>query len=157
MKKGSCSMQTLSRRNTVRLLALAMASISALSLQAVAAGAAPLAINGYDPVAYFVVGKPVLGSPQFETEYDHRLYRFSSAGNLGMFKAEPAHYAPQYKGQCALDLADGKVSPIIPDAWLIRDGKLYLFGAPQGPAVFQEHYADNVNKANQNSALIPSQ
>ncbi len=150
-------MQTISRRNTARLLALAVASISAISLHAIAAAPAPLAINGYDPVAYFVAGKPMLGEPQFETEYDHRRYRFSTAANLALFKAEPAHYAPQYKGQCALDLADGKVSPIIPDAWLIRDGKLYLFGAPQGPAVFQEHYADNVAKANQNSALIPGQ
>ncbi len=150
-------MRTISRRNAVRLLAIAMASISGISTQVVAAGSTPLAINGYDPVAYFVAGKPMQGSPQFETEYDQRVYRFSSAENLARFKADPAHYAPQYKGQCALDLADGKVSPVVPDAWLIRDGKLYVFGAPQGPALFQAHYAENVDKANRNSSLIPAQ
>ena len=29
----------------------------------------PLAIHGYDPVAYFTIGEPRLGKPQFETLY----------------------------------------------------------------------------------------
>jgi YHS domain-containing protein len=153
--KGTCHMHTLSRRNALRLLALSATGVAAASVSSVAADAAPLAINGYDPVAYFTVGKPTPGSAKFEYEYDHRLYRFSSAGDRDRFIAEPAHYAPQYQGQCALDLADGKVSPIVPDAWLIRDDKLYLFGAPQGPALFQANFPDNVSKADQNRKLIP--
>jgi YHS domain-containing protein len=149
-------MLTLSRRNAVQLATLATAELLASSPPSPAATSAPLAINGYDPVAYFTVGKPTPGLPQFEYAYENRLYRFASSANLDRFKADPAHYAPQYSGQCALDLADGKVSPVIPDAWLIRDGKLYLFGAPQGSALFQENFAAHVDKANQNRSLIPS-
>jgi YHS domain-containing protein len=149
-------MSTLSRRNAVRLGTLVTAGLLAKSLPSLAVTSAPLAIGGYDPVAYFTVGRPTPGLPQFEYEYEHRLYRFASSANLDRFKADPARYAPQYNGQCALDLADGKVSPVIPDAWLIRDGKLYLFGAPQGPALFQEDFAAHVDKANQNRSLIPS-
>jgi YHS domain-containing protein len=121
-----------------------------------AAASTPLGIKGYDPVAYFTVGKPTPGPPQYEYEYEHRLYRFASAAILDLFKADPVDYAPQYSGQCALDLADGKVSPIVPVAWLIRDGKLYLFGVTQGPALFQENFAQDVDKANQNRSLIPT-
>jgi YHS domain-containing protein len=147
-------MFTLSRRNAVRLVTLVTAAQLTTWLPSPAAASAPLAIKGYDPVAYFTVGKPMPGLPQYEYEYEHRLYHFASAANLDLFKADPVHYAPQYSGQCALDLADGKVSPIVPDAWLIRDGKLYLFGAPQGPALFQENFAQHVDKANQNRSLI---
>jgi YHS domain-containing protein len=149
-------MFTLSRRNAVRLATLVTAGVLAPSLPSLAATSAPLAINGYDPVAYFTVGKPTPGLPQFEYVYENRLYRFASGANLDLFKADPAHYAPQYSGQCALDLAGGKVSPVVPDAWLIRDGKLYLFGAPQGPALFQDNFEGHVDKANQNRSLIPS-
>jgi YHS domain-containing protein len=125
-------------------------------LPSLAAASAPLGSKGYDPVAYFTVGTPTPGLPQYEYEYEHRLYRFASAAILDLFKADPVHYAPQYSGQCALDLADGKVSPIVPVAWLIRDGKLYLFGVTQGPALFQENFAQDVDKANQNRSLIPT-
>jgi hypothetical protein len=147
-------MHTLTRRNAGRLLTVAAAGLLAASMSSFAADT-PLAIKGYDPVAYFTVGKPTPGLAQFQYEYNHHLYRFASAGNLALFTAEPAHYAPQYDGQCALDLADGKVSPIIPEAWLIRDNKLYLFGAPQGPELFQKNFSENVSKANENSRLLP--
>jgi len=51
-------------------------------------------------------------------------------------------------------LADGKVSPVTPEAWRIRDGKFYLFGAPQGSGPFQEDFAEHVRNANQNRSLI---
>jgi YHS domain-containing protein len=149
-------MFTLSRRNAVRFASLVAVAQLATSLPSYAEASAPLAIKGYDPVAYFTVGKPTPGLPQFESEYAHRTYHFANAKDLDLFKADPAHYAPQYSGQCALDLADGKVSPVIPEAWLIREGKLYLFGAPQGPGLFQENFAEHVEKANGNRSLIPT-
>jgi YHS domain-containing protein len=73
----------------------------ATSLPSNAETSAPLAIKGYDPVAYLTVGKPTPGLPQFESEYEHRTYHFANAKDLNLFKTDPAHFAPQYRGPCA--------------------------------------------------------
>jgi hypothetical protein len=84
------------------------------------------AIKGYDPVAYFVDGKPVAGSPQFTHRWSGAEWRFASAANRDKFAAEPEKYAPQYGGFCAYGLSQGYKVKIEPDAWRIVDGKLYL-------------------------------
>ena len=96
------------------------------------AGEAPVfsteegAIRGYDPVAYFTVGKPVRGSNQFTSKWQGATFKFSSAENLALFKAEPTAYAPQYGGYCAFAVSKGATAGTVPDAWSIVDGKLYL-------------------------------
>ena len=57
-----------------------------------------LAVKGYDPVAYFVLGRPVKGKKEFEVEWSGAKWRFAEAGHLNMFKADPETYAPQYGG-----------------------------------------------------------
>jgi len=84
------------------------------------------AIRGYDPVAYFIMGKPVKGSKQFSVSYKGADWNFSSKQNAELFKANPGRYAPQYGGYCAYGLADGHKAPTDPDAWTIVNGKLYL-------------------------------
>ena len=84
------------------------------------------AIKGYDPVAYFIDGKPVAGSPQFTHSWNGAEWRFASAANRDKFAAEPEKYAPQYGGFCAYGLSQGYKVKIEPDAWRIVDGKLYL-------------------------------
>jgi YHS domain-containing protein len=84
------------------------------------------AIRGYDPVAYFTVGEPVRGSDQFTTGWQGATFKFASATNLELFKAEPAAYAPQYGGYCAYAAAKGAIAGTVPEAWTIVDGKLYL-------------------------------
>lgn len=56
------------------------------------------AIRGYDPVAYFVAGKPVKGSKEFTHQWNGASWYFSSAGNRDLFKSAPEKYAPQYGG-----------------------------------------------------------
>ena len=85
-----------------------------------------LAIDGYDPVAYFVDGKPVEGSKQWSHEWQGATWRFASAANRDRFAAAPEKYAPQYGGYCAWAVAHGYTAGIDPDAWTIHDGKLYL-------------------------------
>lgn len=84
------------------------------------------AIKGYDPVAYFLEGKPVAGSPQFTHPWNGAEWRFASAANRDKFAAEPEKFAPQYGGFCAYGLSQGYKVKIEPDAWRIVDGKLYL-------------------------------
>ncbi len=85
-----------------------------------------LAVGGYDAVAYFTKGKPVRGSAQFSTKYKGATWRFSSAENLAMFKANPAGFAPQYGGYCAWAMAQGYPYSGDPRHWKIVKGKLYL-------------------------------
>jgi len=84
------------------------------------------AIRGYDPVAYFVQGKPVQGSGQFTHQWRGANWRFASAENRDRFAATPEKYAPQYGGYCAYGVAQGYAVKIEPEAWSIVDGKLYL-------------------------------
>ena len=85
-----------------------------------------VAVQGYDPVAYFTAGKPTKGSADFTTEYLGADFRFSSQENLDAFLADPTAYAPQYGGYCAWAMADGKYAKGSAKHWRIVDGKLYL-------------------------------
>ena len=92
-----------------------------------------LALKGYDPVAYFTEKRPMLGEPQFQIEWDGATYRFASAKHLDLFKADPDRYLPQYSNLCAASVAKGVKVQGQPEYWLVQDGRLYLFGGPQGP------------------------
>ncbi|AYV55270.1 YHS domain protein [Leptospira kmetyi] len=85
-----------------------------------------LALNGYDPVAYFILGKPVEGKKEFSFRWKEADWRFSSAENLKLFRERPDQYAPQFGGYCAYGIAMGEKVSIDPNQWKIVDGKLYL-------------------------------
>lgn len=85
-----------------------------------------LAIRGYDPVAYFVEGRPVRGQAAFTHGWNGATWRFASAANRDRFAADPAAFAPQYGGFCAFAVSEGYEAPIDPAAWKIVDGRLYL-------------------------------
>ncbi len=85
-----------------------------------------VAIDGYDPVAYFTDAKPMEGSKDFSFDWKGATWRFASAGHRDLFAKDPEKYAPQYGGYCAYAVAKNSTADIDPDAWTIRDGKLYL-------------------------------
>lgn len=84
------------------------------------------AIRGYDPVAFFTVGSPVMGDSLINFEWKEANWQFSSKENMELFKANPEKYAPQYGGYCAYGMADGHKAPTEIDAWTVVDGKLYF-------------------------------
>src|SRR5258708_1597168 len=59
-----------------------------------------LAIQGYDPVAYFTDNKAVKGNPKVGSEYDGAKYLFANAEHKALFDANPAKYEPAYGGYC---------------------------------------------------------
>ncbi len=85
-----------------------------------------LAAGGYDVVAYFKAGRPVVGSGQFSTEFKGATWRFSSKENLDAFKASPMSFSPQYGGYCAWAVAQNYTASGDPEVWKIVSGKLYL-------------------------------
>ena len=95
-----------------------------------AVGAPRLGLKGYDPVAYFTLGKPTPGQPEYETELDGTTYRFVSAENRDRFKSDPDRYAPQFAGACAGGVSMGVKIEANPENFLIVDGKLFVFTTP---------------------------
>lgn len=85
-----------------------------------------LAIDGYDPVAYFTERKPVKGTPEFRAEFQGATFQFASADHRDRFAADPEKFAPQYGGYCAYGMAKGYKAAIDPEAFTVVHGKLYL-------------------------------
>jgi YHS domain-containing protein len=110
-------------------------------------GESGLAIRGADPVAYFTEGAAVLGSPEYEYEWNGATWRFSSAANKEMFKNDPMAFAPQYGGYCAKALSEGNLASVDPRAWKIVDGKLYLNYSAEVQAQWVEDIPGNIEKA----------
>ena len=100
-----------------------------------------IAIRGYDPVGYFVEGRPIQGKAEFEHTWHDARWRFSTAAHRDMFASSPERYAPRYGGFCAGAMARGRKAPIDPEAWVIIDGRLYLSYAKK----FTKEFADNAN------------
>jgi YHS domain-containing protein len=87
-----------------------------------------LAIDGYDPVAYFKQSKAVKGKKEFALNQQGATYYFSSAAYRDEFKKNPSAYEPQYGGWCAYAMgAKGEKVSIDPETFKIVNGKLYLF------------------------------
>lgn len=85
-----------------------------------------VAIDGYDPVAYFTLNKPTRGSEQFSHTWQGASWHFASAEHRDAFAAEPERYAPQYGGYCAYAMAGGGFAAGDGERWKVVDGKLYL-------------------------------
>jgi len=116
---------SLSRRTA--LLAVLIAALPlATPMQSAVAQDVPLAIKGYDPVAYFTQSKPVKGSAAFTHQWMNSTWWFANADDRDAFAREPEKYAPQFGGYCAYGVSQNHTAPIDPEAWTIVDGKLYL-------------------------------
>lgn len=147
-------MQHLFRRAAAGLVLFAMASPLLAPKPSVATEKMPLAIKGYDPVAYFTLGDATRGLPEIEYEWDERRYHFSSAEHRALFKADPVRYAPQFANFCAMALARGEIVEADPANWLIREGKLYFFAKPAGSMLFQQDGSKNIVNAERNRELV---
>jgi YHS domain-containing protein len=108
----------------VLLLALAPAASALSPVNKTTFGG--VAIDGYDPVAYFTDGKPVEGSREFAFDWNGATWRFASAAHRELFVQAPEKYAPQYGGYCAWAVSQGYSADIDPEAWKIADGRLFL-------------------------------
>jgi YHS domain-containing protein len=113
-------------------------------------GASKIALSGYDPVAFFVDGKPVNGSPFISAEDLGATYLFASEEHRKLFSENPAKYTPQFGGFCAYGVALGKLFPVDINTWQLRDGKLYLNLNADILKKFNADFGGNLAKAEQN-------
>jgi hypothetical protein len=86
-----------------------------------------LAIDGYDPVAFYTDGQAMLGSPDFEFRYGGAIWRFRNVGNREAFAARPDVYMPGFGGYDPLGVARGVAVAGNPSVWSITGGRLFLF------------------------------
>ena len=107
-----------------------------------------LAIEGYDPVAYFVDAHPAVGLPDFEATEAGAVWRFRNEGNRASFVAHPDIYGPQFGGYDPIDLARGVTYAGNPRFWLVSGERLYLFGREQNRDAFAADPAHVLREAN---------
>src|SRR5579872_7106608 len=95
-----------------------------------------IAIDGFDPVAYFVDRRPVLGLPEHEAWQGGAVWRFRNEGNRASFVAHPEIYGPQFGGYDPVDVARGVTVAGNPLFWLVTGQRLYLFAAEENRDAF---------------------
>ncbi len=136
------------------ILGLACSDVGWLGATSALAQALPegrrIALRGYDPVAYFTDGQPAKGSPEHWYAFDDVVYLFHSAEHRTKFAADPERFAPQYDGYCAGGVSRGVKTEPHPEAWLIANGRLYVFEFPERVPMFRKIIDDVAAKANAN-------
>ncbi|WP_090147718.1 YHS domain-containing (seleno)protein [Dyadobacter soli] len=108
-----------------------------------------LAIQGYDPVAYFNVHKAMGGKKEFSATYEGVTYHFVSKQNKEEFTRNPARYEPQFGGWCAFAMGKkGEKVAVDPETFKVLDGKLYLF--------YNKYFNNTLKSWNQDEARLKS-
>ena len=136
------------------LSAVALAGADVNTTRGLTSDGPGLALRGYDPVAYFTEGKPVLGQAKYSAAHNEATYRFATKANLRMFKADPEKYVPQYGGFCAYGVSVGAKFDGDPHLWRIVDGKLYLNLNPQVQKLWEKDIPGHIINADENWKVI---
>ena len=95
-----------------------------------------VAIEGFDPVSYFVDGAAVQGTAEFEANLWGAVWRFRNEGNRASFVAHPEIYGPQFGGYDPVDLGRGVTYAGNPRFWVVAGQRLYLFGREENRDAF---------------------
>jgi YHS domain-containing protein len=149
----------------IRFLTMMMAALG-LFAAAPASAAAPappvsaengVAIRGYDPVAFFTLGRPQEGSAEHAFVYEGALWRFASAENLATFKNDPARYAPQFGGYCAWAVSQHYLAPGDPKYWKVVEGKLYLNANARAKELWEAEQAEAIERGHANWPAVLTQ
>ncbi len=78
-----------------------------------------VAIDGFDPVAYFEDHKAVKGLPSLSHVYKGSTFLFASPAHLAVFVQMPERFAPQFGGFCAYGIAEGVKAKSEGEVWEI--------------------------------------
>ena len=109
-----------------------------------------IAIQGYDPVAFFTQNRPVKGRPEFESKYNGARYLFASAEDKSTFDANPAKYEPQFGGFCAYAASQNHTAPVKIEAFQIVNGRLLMQYDLDIRNKFNKDTQGNLEKADKN-------
>jgi hypothetical protein len=151
-------------RSGIALIALVLASLANSLWQSPAPASTTervvvnrytgLAIEGFDPVGYFVDAGPVIGQEHYEAAQAGAVWRFRNEGNRAAFIAHPEIYGPQFGGYDPVDIARGVTVAGNPRFWLISGRRLYLFGREQTRDAFSADAARLLREASQRWPML---
>ncbi len=116
-----------------------------------------LALQGYDPVAYFTDGKPVKGSPEFTASYKGATYKFASAEHKRQFESSPAKYEPQFGGFCGYAASINKLAPIEVQYFQVLHDRLILQHNEKAWKLWHQDVEGNLKKADTNWPTLSQQ
>jgi YHS domain-containing protein len=83
-------------------------------------------LHGYDPVAYFTDKVAMKGDAKYKVTYNGGTFYFASDANKTLFEKEPAKYAPQYGGYCAVAVSQGKLEDADPKMFAVYKDQLFV-------------------------------
>jgi YHS domain-containing protein len=115
-----------------------------------------LALDGYDPVAYFKAGMAVKGTVDHTVSWNGATWHFASAKNKAAFEADPQSFAPQFGGYCAWAVSQGYTAKGDPNHWRIVDGKLYVNYNAIVQRNWEKDAPGNIAKAEKNWPVVLS-
>jgi hypothetical protein len=95
-----------------------------------------LALDGFDPVSYFLYGEPRAGRPEYEAIWGGAAWRFASEANRAAFLSHPPAFEPRFGGFDALAMAGGRAVPASPRIALVVNSRLYLFNSDSAREAF---------------------
>ncbi len=95
-----------------------------------------LAIDGFDPVAYFTDAEAEKGQSDIEAVESGTVWRFRNDSNRAVFLAHPEIYGPRFGGYDPVDAARGKIVAGRAQLWLISSERLYLFSREDNLSAF---------------------
>jgi hypothetical protein len=110
--------------------------LSSLSAPIVTDPQTGLAIDGFDPVAYFTAEGPAQGKADLEYQLAGVIWRFRNEGNRAAFIDHPEVYAPQFGGYDPVAVARGVSVPGHPLTWIVSQQRLFLFYDAKSRAEF---------------------
>jgi YHS domain-containing protein len=106
-----------------------------------------LAINGIDPVGYFVDKKVTYGHGEYEYRWAGVIWRFTNQGNKAAFAANPDVYMPRYGGYDPVAVSRGLAVPGNPLFWTEVGERIYLFYDEDARARFIANPKDAIETA----------
>ena len=118
------------------ILCLDFTALAATTERVVVNRYSGLAIDGFDPVAYFTDSQAIQGVVDFEAAEAGAVWRFRNEGNRASFVAHPEVYAPQFGGYDPIDLGRGVTYAGNPRLWVVTGQRLYLFGREENRDAF---------------------
>ena len=115
-----------------------------------------LALDGYDPVSYFL-GKPAKGNSDYQQTHAGITFWFSTLAARDTFALHPEKFVPAYGGWCAYAMAvKGQKVEVDPLTYKIVHGRLLLFYNKRSSNTLDwwnqlpEHEGQLLNKADAN-------
>jgi hypothetical protein len=104
----------------------AMPAVVGASERVVAEQQSGLALNGFDPVTYFL-GAPRAGDPGRDLIWSGVGWRFVNEANREAFRRDPEGFAPHFGGYDPVAVSQGHAAAADPALFAVVDGRLYVF------------------------------